>query len=380
MLMTTTTPTPRHELSEADFASFFMLSLDLLCISGFDGYFRFVNPAWQATLGFTPDELVSRPFMEFIHPEDRDAIGATYSRQIQGHDVIEFESRFVCKDGTYKCLVWNARTLPDRQLIYVVARDVTEVKAAQLVLDRKNRELEGYTKELQDFTYVVSHDLKEPLRGISAFSGFLAEDYANELGETGRRYVDVLVQSAERMRDLIDDVLELATVGRTKPRMSEVDMGALIDQMRETMAFTLQDKNVELRVRGQLPIVYCNPTRYLQVFENLVTNAIKYNDKETPEIEIACDDFGDSYRFRVRDNGPGIAPEYREKVFRIFQRLVHRDEQEGTGIGLAICKKIVEGRGGMIWIESNEIGQGCSFYFTIPRTVPTDEEHSDDQS
>jgi PAS domain S-box-containing protein len=370
--MTTAIPQPKHELSQTDFASFFMLSPDLLCIAGLDGQFRFVNPAWQSTFGFTTEELTSRPFMDFIHPEDRDATNATYASQIkQGLDVIEFENRYLCKNGTYRWLVWNARTLPDKQLIYAVARDVTSVKAAEQALERKNQELEVYTQELKDFTHVVSHDLKEPLRAISAFSGFLSEEYADKLDETGRRYVDILAQSAERMRDLIDDLLALAEVGRTKPDISQVDMGAVIERMRETMAFTLRDKNVDLRVPRDLPTILGNATRFAQVFENLVTNAIKYNDKPTPVIEIAYEGCDDGVRFCVRDNGPGIPVEYREKVFQIFQRLVRRDEHEGTGIGLAICKKIVEGRGGAIWIESNPGGDGCSFYFTIPTAAPT---------
>jgi light-regulated signal transduction histidine kinase (bacteriophytochrome) len=327
--------------------------------------------------------MVSRPFSEFIHPDDIEPTNARYASQVEeGKDVIEFENRYRCKDGSYRWLLWNAKTAHDKQLIYAIARDVTATRLAEEALERKALQLERSNEELDDFTHVVSHDLKEPLRGIEAFSGFLREDYADTLDEIGRRYLDVLQHSAVRMRDLIDDLLEMSRIGRAAPQGTPVPMDSMMQELRESLAYAISVGGVEMRVQANLPTVICDRVRILQVFENLVSNAVKYNDKKQGAvIEIICEERGDEFVFCVRDNGPGIAPQFQDKIFRIFQRLVRRDEQEGTGVGLALCKKIVEGRGGRIWVESEGDGQGSAFFFTIPIVAPedADQEVADDR-
>lgn len=361
---------PQRGLLPEECERFFNLSLDMLCIAGFDGYFRFVNPAWEATLGFTVEEMLAKPFIDFIHPDDRDATNAAYAKQIeQGKDIVEFENRYLCKDGSYRWLFWNAKTLADEELIYAVARDVTDRKLAAEALADKARELERSNTELEDFTYVVSHDLKEPLRGIEAFSSFLAEDYSDSLDEQGQRYVAVLRDSAVRMRDLIDDLLHLSRIGRTKPQLAKVEVSTLLEEVSGSLAFALKDKGVDLQVAGRLPAVVCDSVRIRQVFENLISNAIKYNDLPNPTIEVGCHETDVAYTFYVRDNGPGVDERYHDKIFRIFQRLVLREEHEGTGVGLTICKKIVEAHGGRIWVQSDGPGKGSTFLFSIPATL-----------
>ena len=363
---------PKETAFAAHLGQFFTLSIDMFCIAGLDGYFKLVNPAWEATFGFTPEEMTSQPFIEFIHPDDIEPTNERYASQVeQGKDIVEFENRYRCKDGSYRWLLWNSKTVTDQQLIYAVARDITKAKRVEQELEQKARELQRSNEELDDFTHVVSHDLKEPLRGIEAFSGFLIEDYGDKLDETGRRYINVLQQSAVRLRDLIDDLLELSRIGRTAPHRTPVPMDSIMQELRESLAYTISTGGVELRVQENLPTVIGDRVRILQVFENLVSNAVKYNDKpQGGVIEITCEERDDEFVFCVRDNGPGIAPQYHEKVFRIFQRLVRRDEQEGTGVGLALCKKIVEARGGRIWVESEGDGQGSAFFFTIPVALP----------
>jgi len=475
-----------------DYKRFFDLSLDMLCIAGLDGYFKMVNRAWQATLGFTVKEMVNRPFIDFIHPDDVEATNESYATQTeQGKDVVEFENRYLCKDGSYRWLVWNAKTVTEEELIYAIARDITERKRAEELLQRlaaivdssddaivgktldgvitswnrgaeqlfgysveeavgrpigliippdhsgempailrkiargeglhnfesrrlgkdgqllevsltispvrdsrgritgastiardiserkrteealaqKTLELERSNAELEDFTHVVSHDLKEPLRGIEAFSGFLSEDYADKLDEKGRKYLGILQQSAVRLRDLIDDLLQLSRIGRVKPQYRYVSMASLLEEIVQGAQFSLKDKDVDLHVATDLPTLVCDPVRIRGVFENLISNAIKYCDRTLPVIEIACSEDQEAYTFSVGDNGPGIDPKYHEKIFRIFQRLVLRDEHEGTGVGLAICKKIVEGHGGRIWVESDGQGHGSIFSFSIPKSI-----------
>ncbi len=306
---------------EAAFAAhleqFFNLSVDMFCIAGLDGYFKLVNPAWEATLGYTPEEMTSRPFMDFIHPDDVEPTNARYASQVEeGKDVIQFENRYRCKDGSYRWLLWNAKTASDQQLIYAVARDVTDVKRREEDLERKARELERSNEELDDFTHAVSHDLKEPLRGIEAFSGFLREDYADTLDEIGRRYLDVLQNSAVRMRNLIDDLLKMSRIGRVAPQRAPVPMDSIMQELRESLAYTISAGGVELRVQKNLRTVIGDRVRVLQVFENLVSNAVKYNDKPQGRIiEITCEERDDEFVSCVRDNGPGIAPQYQEKIF-----------------------------------------------------------------
>jgi PAS domain S-box-containing protein len=368
--MKTATANRAKRLVHDESSRFFDLSLDMLCIAGMDGYFKQVNPAWEATLGFTAEEMLGRPFIDFIHPDDVDATNEKYATQIEeDKDVVQFENRYRCKDGTYKWLLWNARTVAHEQRIYAVARDITYRHLTEEALAEKAVELERSNAELEDFTHVVSHDLKEPLRGIEGFSSFLAEDYADKLDERGQRYVAVLRESAIRMRDLIDDLLQLSRIGRTRPQLEAVDFGSLLADVREVMEFTLRERGVELRIACGSPTIVCDPVRIKQVFENLISNAVKYTDKPTPEIEVGCKQDDRSYILHVRDNGPGIEKQYQEKIFRIFQRLVLREEHEGTGVGLTICKKIVEAHGGRIWVESDGVGRGSTFVFTIPKSL-----------
>jgi light-regulated signal transduction histidine kinase (bacteriophytochrome) len=250
-----------------------------------------------------------------------------------------------------------------------IVRDITERKRAETELARHAEALTRSNEELEDFTHVVSHDLKEPLRAIEAFSGFLAEDYADKLDEEGRKYLKVLQDGAVRMRDLIDDLLQLSRIGRIKAQYATVSAASLVGEVADALQFSLKEKGVDLRIQEHLPTLVCDPVRIRQVLENLISNAIKYNDKPHPVIDIACSEGPDAYAFSVRDNGPGIDSRYHEKIFRIFQRLVLREEHEGTGVGLTICKKIVEGHGGKIWVKSDGSGRGSTFQFSIPKSI-----------
>ena len=240
-------------------------------------------------------------------------------------------------------------------------QEVDERKQAEEGLERSNADLE-------EFTYSVSHDLKEPLRGIQAFSAFLAEDYKDDLDEEGQRYIQVLGDSAVRMKHLIDDLLELSRVGRTKEAPVPTDVGPLLEDLRRDLEFTLKEKNVDLRIQPDLPTITCEKVRIRMVFQNLISNAIKFNDKAQPVVEIGCSQDDDATTFFVRDDGMGIDEQHYDRIFSIFQRLNRREDYDGTGIGLALCKRAVEGFGGRMWIESKS-GEGSTFFFSIPRTI-----------
>ncbi|MBI1977028.1 MAG: HAMP domain-containing protein [Candidatus Omnitrophica bacterium] len=243
----------------------------------------------------------------------------------------------------------------------------------ELKVEQRTRELaevnsslaESY-KELDDFTYIVSHDLKEPLRGINAFSRFVLQDYGARLDPKAKEYLESIQGAAVRMTKLIENLLDLSRISRQRQPLEAVDVNQMLEEVRKNLIYALTEKNVDLRVASALPVVTCDRVRIQQVFHNLISNAIKYNDKQRPIIEIGCELKNLFYEFQIHDNGMGISKEHLDKVFKLFQRLPGSEKVEGTGAGLAIVKKIIEKHGGKIWLES-EPEKGTIFLFTLPK-------------
>jgi len=224
------------------------------------------------------------------------------------------------------------------------------------------RRVEDINEELTHFAYIVSHDLKAPLRGIKLIAEWLCTDYGDRLGDEGRQQLDLLQSRVDRMHNLIEGVLQYSRVGRIKESWTSVDLNRLLPDIVDAIA---PPDHVEIALEGPLPVIECEKTRITQVFQNLLTNAVKYMDKPHGRVEVACVQRDDAWQFSVRDNGPGIEEKYFERIFRIFQTLAPRDEFESTGVGLALVKKIVEMYGGRVWVES-EVGRGSTFRFTLP--------------
>lgn len=231
---------------------------------------------------------------------------------------------------------------------------------------KKTAEIENRNKELDDFTYVVSHDLKEPLISIEGYSKIVMKDYHDRLDSDGKEYLTAIVQSTARMKHLIDDLLTLSRLGRMYETPETVSVRKIVDEILHDFQFSLRERHVVVNVREPLPVVRISSTRLSMVFRNLISNAMKFNDKPVPTIDIGCDEMEDEYRFWVKDNGIGIEPQYFDRIFTIFQRLKRSEEYRGTGAGLTIVKKIVEREGGRIWVESTP-GSGSTFYFTIKK-------------
>jgi PAS domain S-box-containing protein len=252
--------------------------------------------------------------------------------------------------------------LPD-QCVGIVFENITEKKKA---LEREREllhQLELVNKELDDFAQVVSHDLKAPLRGISSLASWLLADYKDKLDEEGKTQLELLNSRVKRMHNLIDAILQYSRVGKVKEEMSNVNLNEVVP---EIIDFLSPPSHIRFRIKGKLPVLLCQRTKISQVFQNLISNAIKYNDKPQGEIEIEGVEKEDFFQFCVRDNGPGIEEKYFEKIFQIFQTLGPSEENESTGVGLSIVKKIVEAEGGKVWVES-EIGKGSAFCFTLPK-------------
>ncbi len=242
-----------------------------------------------------------------------------------------------------------------------------KVKERTAQLAEANEALALKNKELDDFTYIVSHDLKEPLRGVKAFTKLLIEEFSGKMDKEGKEYLDTISDSSTRMTRLIEDLLNLSRIGRIKNIEPDVDFDELLSDVQKNLAYSLEEKKVDLRILANLPRITCDKIRISEVFSNLISNAVKYSKKGVrPVVELGYSDKGKYYEFYVKDNGIGIEKEYHDKVFQIFQRLHAKGEYEGTGAGLTIVKKIIENHGGKIWVESGP-GEGSTFYFTLPK-------------
>jgi len=252
----------------------------------------------------------------------------------------------------------------DKSIRYAIERKRTELAQKQLLKD-----LEGVNEELRSFAYIVSHDLKAPLRGIRSLAEWIAEDYADKLGDEGKEQIALLLSRVERMHDLIDGVLQYSRVGRICEDRVEVDLNKLLAEAVELVA---PPEHIAIEVAAGLPTIHGEPTRLLQVFENLLSNAVKYMDKPEGRVWVTCEEDGDFWRLGVHDNGPGIDAKHFEKIFQIFQTVHGRDDCDSTGVGLSLVKKIVEMYGGRVWVES-EVGRGSTFYVTFPKHRPTED-------
>ena len=238
-----------------------------------------------------------------------------------------------------------------------------EERKARLEADHANEELENKNIELEQFVYIASHDLREPLRTTSGFVEFFQKQYKGKLDEKADTYLSYISQSADRMKMLIDDLLDYSRIG-SKKEFQQVDCNIILQEVLTDLGTALTEAGAEIRY-DNLPVINGHPTGIKQLFQNLITNGIKFRKKDvSPKIKIYTEIKDDVWKFSFSDNGIGIEPQHREKIFVIFQRLHTKKEYEGSGIGLAHCKKIVELHGGKIWIESKP-GEGSTFHFTV---------------
>ncbi|MDO9033934.1 MAG: ATP-binding protein [Methanoregula sp.] len=334
-----------------------------------DGSFVFVNRAWCEILGYTKDELQNLTLFDIIHPDSQAHCMEISQRVISGEKINDVQAKFVGKNGNVIVVEGNANCrfidgIPvESRSIF---RDITERKRMEEQNAKLIHELEIANNELKDFAYIVSHDLKAPLRAIGSLSQWLYADYKDKIDPDGKVQLDLLVNRVNRMQSLIEGILEYSRVGRVSEVKVTINSNTLLREIIDSLS---PPSHISIVVDSPLPDIYYEKTRIRQVFANLIGNAIKYMDKPQGEIHIGCMQDGSYWKFSVKDNGPGIDKKYYERVFQIFQTLHARDEVESTGIGLTIVKKIIEMYGGKIWIES-ELGKGSTFYFTIPIQGP----------
>jgi PAS domain S-box-containing protein len=365
---------------------FFTLSLDPLCIAGFDGYFKRLNPAWERIFGFTVEELTARPFLDFVHPDDREPTVSQSDNLAAGDTCTSFENRYLCKDGSYKWLLWNATPLPERQEIYAVGHDISERRQTEEALREAKEQAEAASRFKDQFLSMMSHELRTPLNAILGFSVLLPQERYGTLNDRQRRYVDHIHKGGTHLHRLINDILDLSKIeaGRLEMAMGPVDVAGALDEVVNSLLPLAEQKSQTLSLKADPKItVQADPTRLQQVLINLAGNAIKF----TPaggRIELEAHRDSTQVRFSVRDNGPGIPPEEKTHIFEAFHRLRQAGEAvEGSGLGLAIARQLVELQGGHLELDSQD-GQGSCFYFSlplaawIPEATPTKAKFSDD--
>ena len=328
------------------------------------------NQAFEKLTGRAADAVIGQS-LEILFPQSQvetsmEIISKTQSGE--RWESVEIQINHV--DGSIRTVLWNSATVFAMDGITPVAtiaqgQDITARKRAEEQVQRAMADLERSNKELEQFAYVASHDLQEPLRMVSSYTQLLAQRYENQLDDKAKKYIDYAVDGAVRMQTLINDLLAYSRLNTQGKTFEWIDSHAALGEALKNITGLIKEKKA-LVINDDLPIVQADSSQLIQLFQNLIGNAIKFRSVEPPRIWVSAIDFSDEWRFAVKDNGIGINAEYAEKVFIIFQRLHTRSEYPGTGIGLAICKRIVERHGGRIWFES-EKDNGCTFYFTLPK-------------
>jgi PAS domain S-box-containing protein len=336
----------------------------------------FMNPAAEEILGLTFEDVASRdqPLHDLIHHTRPD--GTPYpmaecpiDRALPARNQEQGEDLFVRPDGSFYPVSFSASPILNAGVpvgTVIEFRDITVQKRAEAERERLIRALERTNAELDQFAYVASHDLKAPLRGIASLAQWVEEDAGPRLGDQGREQLGLLRGRVHRMEALIDGILDYSRAGRVRHKSETVDVGALVGEAVDLLA---PGPGTRVNIAAGLPVLEAERVPLQQVFMNLLSNALKHAAREGAVVGVGHRPVGGGmHHFSVRDNGPGIAPEYHEKIWNIFQTLKPRDRVEGTGIGLSVVKKIVESRGGRAWVESRP-GEGATFHFTWPHRV-----------
>lgn len=329
------------------------------------------NLGAELLFGYTADEVIGKNVSMLMPSPDREQHDGYLARYLAGGTPrvigIGREVRARRKDGrTFPLdLAVSDMHVGDRRMFTGIVRDITERKRADEQRLLLIQELQSTNDDLQSFAYVVSHDLKAPLRAISSLADWIDTDYRERLDAEGRERLQLLRARVRRMDALIDGILEYSRVGRMREKWVAVPTERVV---KETIDLLAPPPHIHITIEGTLPTVNGEPTRIRQVFQNLLSNAIKYMDKHEGLIRIACRPLDGVWEFSVADNGPGIDARHHARIFQLFQTLAPRDRLESTGVGLTLVKKIVELYGGRVWVESVP-GQGSAFHFTLPRAT-----------
>lgn len=328
-----------------------------------DGLITSWNAGAEKMLGYEASEMIGRPTSMIFTEAGRKSKKAEEEMAMAKKSGSSVDERWhVRKDGTIfwgsgvmTCLFDEAQKPKGFVKIF---RDMSEQKRLTETLLRSNKELEQYA-------HTISHDLQEPLRVLAGYAELLKMRYTGKLDAEADQFIASLAEGAMRAQKMIRALLDFSKLKAPEGKYEEINFESLIKDAIKNLQFLIQERNAHIKFTS-LPVLAADPQQMLQLFQNLITNAIKYGNRERPEVFISADETPNEWIFSIQDNGIGIAAENFDKIFDLFARL-HEKEYEGSGIGLALCKKIVESYGGRIWVKS-ELGKGATFYFSIPKT------------
>ena len=341
-------------------------SLDPLVTIGPDGKITDVNNSTEAVTGYSREQIIGTDFSDYFTEPEMAKEG--YQKVFREGFVRDYELKIKHKNGHITPVLYNASVYHDDNGevigVFAAARDITERKKAEEMLKLNISELARSNAELEQFAYVSSHDLQEPLRMIGSYLQLLERRYQGQLDDKADKYIHFAVDGAARMQHLINDLLEFSRVTTRAKELEVTDVESVYNQVLINLEVSIKENNVVI-THDPLPVVMADDIQLTQVFQNLISNAIKFRGEDDPKIHIGVVRKSDQWLFSVLDNGIGIDSKHKDRIFEVFKRLHKRRDYPGTGIGLSICKKIIERHGGNIWVES-ELGYGSVFYFTLP--------------
>ena len=342
---------------------------DAIISKDMNGIIRSWNQGAERIFGYRPEEIIGRHISTLAVPERIDEIPDILGRLAKGERVDHYQTKRKTKHGKVLTISLTVSPIRDAGGTIVgaskVARDITEREVHERALEQANAVLLQANADLQQFAYSASHDLQEPLRMVSTYSELLRREFGSKLGPTGDEYIGYTLQGALRMEQLLRDLRVYTLASTSEPVPAEdVDAEAMFDKALGNLAAAIKDSGASI-TRSDLPHVKLHEFQMEQLFQNLIGNAIRYRSEAPPKIHVAAHRQGPDWIFSVQDNGIGIDPQYKEQIFGLFKRLHSVAAYPGTGMGLAICKRIVERPGGRIWVES-EPGRGSTFFFTLP--------------
>jgi PAS domain S-box-containing protein len=355
------------QASESRYRGIFEGVQDAIFVESLTGEILDVNSRACEMFGWSREEMLTKTVKDLVPEGHLAIVPGDLVDPVVPDDPVETVN--VRSSGEWFPVEITARlqTIGKEEVMLVVVRDITERKQVEKALEQSKLDLEQSNTDLERFASVASHDLREPLRTISGFASLLAKRFSKQLDEEADEYIAYILDGTLRMQYLIDDLLAYSRVGTRGRAFTLTDCEAILAQAISNLKVAIEESRAVI-TQDSLPEVMADHLQLEQLFQNLISNAIKFQGKEKPRVHIGVAELDDAWEFSIKDNGIGIEPQYVDRIFVIFQRLHTQEEFPGTGIGLAICKRIVERHGGRIWVES-EFKNGSTFYFTLPREV-----------